>query len=543
MRSRSFLLGLLLASLLCWLWLAVFILMDRGKTAAPPPTVSSKSTTSLPVPMERQSPSQPQPASPTAESPQPSREELQRLIAMQQRQLGVVRADYDYARKEIARLQDRLPTMPPPSPVPAPSGVLPVPAAPPAPVATPAPTIEVASAPDASSVTTEEQECAQNQPCRVKVFFATDRKEVTGARVPSQFRTLTHYFGGDRELDSKIGLQLGACFVTIPRVHYQKYSGKLDYKGTYDPETSIFIKDVELSKKDDWLASLNQRIEKDPGREMLVFIHGYNVTFVDAVRRTAQIYYDLGFKGAPVTYSWPSGGNLWNYWADEASVEWSAQHLRDFLDMLAKQTHAKRIHLIAHSMGGRALTHALAEIGARNASDLPPDCMTGVEKFQEVILAAPDLDTDLFLQLEAGIKNAAKRITLYASKRDRAVLASWILHRFRRLGVPGKTAPPDVDAIDASAASNDILGHSYYGESVLWDVKLMFEKPDLSVEKRCTVKREKDKVFYTFLPQPTVQPPKRITRMMKSIFHKSEQPDKISATTCPIPAAPAAGGG
>jgi esterase/lipase superfamily enzyme len=541
MRLRSFLLGFVLASILFCLGFAAFILMDRGKAGSP--KASGESTTSLPVPMERQPPSQPQLAPSLAESSRPSREELQRLIAMQREQLGDMRSDNDYAQRQIATLQDRLHKMAPLGPAPAASPVLPVAAVPPAPIATPVPTIEVASAPDASSVTTEEQECAQNQPCRVRVFFATDRKEVTGARVPSQFRTLAHYFGGDRELDSKIGLQFGACFVTIPRAHYLKYSGKLDYKGTYDPETSIFIKDIELSKKDDWLASLNQRIEKDPAHEMLVFIHGYNVTFVDAVRRTAQIYYDLGFKGAPVTYSWPSGGNLWNYWADEASVEWSTEHLRDFLDMLAKQTHARRIHLIAHSMGGRALTHALAEIGALNAADVRPECKTTMEKFQEVILAAPDLDTDLFLQLEASIKNAAKRITLYASKRDRAVLASWILHRFRRLGVPGKTAPPEIDAIDASAASNDILGHSYYGESVLWDVKLMIEKPDLAIEKRCTVKREKDKGFYTFLPQPKVQPPKRITRMMKSIFHKSEQPETISATTCPIPAAAPAGGG
>ena len=35
-----------------------------------------------------------------------------------------------------------------------------------------------------------------------------------------------------------------------------------------------------------------------------MFVHGFNVSFADAARRTAQIAYDLAF-GGPGALSWP----------------------------------------------------------------------------------------------------------------------------------------------------------------------------------------------------------------------------------------------
>jgi esterase/lipase superfamily enzyme len=116
-----------------------------------------------------------------------------------------------------------------------------------------------------------------------------------------------------------------------------------------------------------------------------VFIHGYNVSFFEAARRTAQLHWDLGFRGTPAFFSWPSGGSLLDYWADEASSEWAASHLREFLDLLAKRSGAKKIHLIAHSMGNRPLSRALAEIGSRNPTCDPPT----KAQFSQVIMPHP----------------------------------------------------------------------------------------------------------------------------------------------------------
>ena len=66
-------------------------------------------------------------------------------------------------------------------------------------------------------------------------------------------------------------------------------------------------------------------------KEVLVFIHGFNVGFEDAARRTARIAFDLRFEGAPIFYSWPSQTGLLSYTVDETNVAWTVPHLKEFL--------------------------------------------------------------------------------------------------------------------------------------------------------------------------------------------------------------------
>ena len=91
-------------------------------------------------------------------------------------------------------------------------------------------------------------------------------------------------------------------------------------------------------------------------------MHGYNVTFADAARRTAQIAYDLGFDGAPVFYSWPSRAGFAAYEVDRENAEWSQVDLKNFLGQFAERSQADNIFLIAHSMGSRVLTGALEDL-------------------------------------------------------------------------------------------------------------------------------------------------------------------------------------
>jgi esterase/lipase superfamily enzyme len=49
-------------------------------------------------------------------------------------------------------------------------------------------------------------------------------------------------------------------------------------------------------------------------------VHGFNVSFENALRRTAQIAYDLDFDGAPFLFSWPSRDSLLSYASDWQSA-------------------------------------------------------------------------------------------------------------------------------------------------------------------------------------------------------------------------------
>ena len=193
-------------------------------------------------------------------------------------------------------------------------------------------------------------------------------------------------------------------------------------------------------------------------KDAFVFVHGYNVSFEDAARRTAQLAHDLPFSGAPILYSWPSRARALSYKRDENSVEWSTPHLRLFLFDLAARTGAQVIHLIAHSMGNRAVTRALESIAAQTPI---------AARFHQVVLTAPDIDARVFRQLVPRMAPAAERITLYASSQDKALLASRRFNGEARAGDAGRglVVMPGLETIDATSVDTSLLGHSYFGEN------------------------------------------------------------------------------
>ena len=198
----------------------------------------------------------------------------------------------------------------------------------------------------------------------------------------------------------------------------------------------------------------------------LVFLHGFNVSFEDAAIRAAQIGWDLKVTGATAFFSWPSRGVVQAYPADEATIEASEAPITDFLVDFAANCGAEKVHVIAHSMGNRGLLRALQRI-AGNAA------MRGNVKFDQIFLAAPDVDRDLFLDLAALYSKHAKRATLYTSSADLAVHLSSRVHDAPRAGyfVP-YTVAPGIDTIAVPNFDIDLLGHSYFAqaEALLYDI-------------------------------------------------------------------------
>jgi esterase/lipase superfamily enzyme len=207
----------------------------------------------------------------------------------------------------------------------------------------------------------------------------------------------------------------------------------------------------------------------------LLFIHGYNVTFEQAAIRAAQIGYDLKVPGPTAFFSWPSKGDAHRYKADEASIEASEQAITDFLVDFAAQCQGAKIHLIAHSMGNRGFLRALQRI-AGNAE------IRGKVWFDQIFLAAPDVDRDLFLQLAHLYTQHAGRTTLYSSNGDLPVFLSGKLHEAPRAGYfHPYTIAPGIDTIAVPDFDVDLLGHSYYAqaEALLYDMQaLMRHNPN-----------------------------------------------------------------
>lgn len=271
-------------------------------------------------------------------------------------------------------------------------------------------------------------------------------------------------------IESGSGLEIGTCDVTIPANHRfgEFESPTITHLEIHqDPRKHITVRSVRRTQRDEFYAELKQELA-DRGSSILVFVHGYNVSFDDAARRTAQMAYDLEFAGAPLFFSWPSQGNWYEYREDEKQVELAINPLKAFLLDVTRSSGARSIHLIAHSMGSRALTAALKEIEAEAGRQT---------SFNQLVLAAPDIDADVFRQRVApAITKQAKRVTLYASSNDLALLASRTFNSGDvRAGDAshGLLIVPNIETIDVSDVDSSLLGHSYYGENptVLTDLK------------------------------------------------------------------------
>lgn len=313
----------------------------------------------------------------------------------------------------------------------------------------------------------------------MRVFYATDRAPAPGF---ASADPVDKYLGG------RGPMAYGQATVSIPRGHVP---GELEAPSILrlefreDPSRHVVLLSATPQPRERFLADVAQRVRTSQGKNAFVFVHGYNVSFADAARRTAQLAYDLSFDGAPIFFSWPSQASLTGYTVDEANIEWATPHIKRFLIDVAERSGADNLYLVGHSMGTRGLTRALSTLVLER-----PD-LKG--RFREIILAAPDIDADVFRHdIAPRLVQAGRRVTLYASSKDLALRASKEVHGYPRAGDAGSgiVVIKGVDTIDASHVDDSILAHSYFVESVpvIRDIAQMLRKR-LTVQERTPLRR------------------------------------------------------
>lgn len=257
-------------------------------------------------------------------------------------------------------------------------------------------------------------------------------------------------------------LSYGTCDVSIPRNHK---AGTLDQPVTLfliriepeNPEEHVVLLKRESLEQQAFFSALDVRLQQSPQQECFVFLHGYNNSFDDAAKRTAQLWYDLKFPGAPIFFSWPSQGSRAGYTFDENNATWAQADFQRFVEELHTRTKARRIHIIAHSMGNRILADTMEKLAAKGT-------LSGEKcRIQEIVLAAPDIDADTLRRIAPRFTQQKPHVTLYASKNDAALQASWTFHDYPRAGdtTNGIVLVTGMDSIDASLLDTSLDTHGY----------------------------------------------------------------------------------
>ena len=308
----------------------------------------------------------------------------------------------------------------------------------------------------------------------VDVIYATDRSA-----------------GGDPSecSDASFGVQIGTvsygvCTINVPKLH--SVGG---FEASADPRSDPhrYFRPVGQRALDE--NGLREFLKSRKGSDVLVFVHGFNVKFQEAVFRAAQIAYDLKFQGPVVLFSWPAGAgdgtfesrllNL-TYQNNRANAAAAIPHAAAFFRLLADLD--IKSHVIVHSMGHQVVLPALAQAAPE---------INGKKFLGEIILNAPDFPVRDFQRLAPKIEEIADRITVYCSYNDNAIAASETYNKGRRMGGCERTPGVDVinvGGIDAPALGVGGLGHGYYASRpILTDImQVLF---GIEAEKRLFIRK------------------------------------------------------
>jgi esterase/lipase superfamily enzyme len=319
---------------------------------------------------------------------------------------------------------------------------------------------------------------------RRTIFFATNRdSELPGGDADTRFSNES-VFARDKMI-------YGSCRVSIPINNHRP--GKVEVPGRIwyfwaeppDPQKHFLVEHFDTSlKRDGFLKALGED-------DILVYVHGYNNTFKDAILRAAQVQHDVEFAGKLVVFSWPSAGSMLvavnnpfdgtkraveiAYRHDEELAERSFPFLAELLNQLLEAQSATnrrgKVHVVAHSMGNRVFLKALFDLRAQAkvAKDGP--------KLGEVVLAAADIDGSTFANVRTALLQSCERVTYYYASDDGALLVSRTLHQDKPIGLGPLFDPMKIDTISAEKLTGvfNKLGHLYITESkpILTDLRIL----------------------------------------------------------------------
>ncbi len=152
-------------------------------------------------------------------------------------------------------------------------------------------------------------------------------------------------------------------------------------------------------------------------KDILIYVHGYNYSFQESLFQAAKVASDGKLSEMPILFSWPSEGSVTGYVADKDAATYARDDLVKLLRDLKRHRAKSHVTLFGHSMGAWLVVEALRQLKISSQDDV-------LHRINQVVLAAPDIDVDLFKRQVDTIGPLARPMIVLNSTDDRALAIS-----------------------------------------------------------------------------------------------------------------------
>ncbi|MEA1889138.1 MAG: alpha/beta fold hydrolase [Pseudomonadota bacterium] len=299
-------------------------------------------------------------------------------------------------------------------------------------------------------------------------------------------QTIDGYYG-----DLRDSPHTGLCEVKISPTGYENLTSRLPF---YISDTDKELETIKEFPEQKLWQAFEQAAEESAANRVVLFVHGYNINFVKGCSRSAVFQQTLDEHTRLLLFSWPSDGTLVSYTRDEADIEWSQQPLETVIRKLVAIYGAKRLNIVAHSLGARGVVRVLQLIAREDDS----------KQINELVLLAPDIDAGAFRAVFPDLKKITHRISLYSSENDQPLRLSSEVHGYPRLGEAGDkmVVLKGMDTIDVSiSGGREVTGHLYhlYNDTVRSDIGRLLSSGETASMRPNMKKLKKDGLPYWML--------------------------------------------
>lgn len=338
--------------------------------------------------------------------------------------------------------------------------------------------------------------------------------------VEGDYRVINLFYATDRQPQTASDGTVGFDNKISDKLSYQKLNVKIDPGltiGKMLPERLkkhgvIGLQEASLLESDEFMKQLSEAVKTSPHNSLLVVVFGYRDGYEATAIKAAYFAYLLDVNTPVLLFDWPGdqSTSIDGYKKAQSMARASGPQLGELLAKISREVKPVRLWVKASSLGCQVVCDAFDHMYKYD------DMKDADFEIAHVILAAPDVGQEEFeSEFKDEIAALAKKVTVYVSSNDTALLMSGFINMDRRLGRQKiredeeteeakdllylKSLDPEkITLIDVTPINKSSYSHGYYLEDPEFfdDVYTRFFDKEPNISRRLYLLKYKDKVDY-----------------------------------------------